>query len=166
MGNEEEEREKVRLLIFLSVLGLGFTAIAQRGTRKAFPIQQMMNAAQFQAAGLQKLTPKELAALDEWTGTYAEVLSRSGDSMDSWRRNEVTPVVLVKPGLAGFIVDDGASTDSWSKSQVTPVCLVKFEFGMFAPDTKEVTFQTWFKREVKPMVVVTPHNGGFAAFET
>jgi hypothetical protein len=52
----------------------------------------------------------------------------------TWRKAEVIPVVLVKPGIGGFEPVEGSSIgNTWPKSEVKPVLLVKPGIVGFEP---------------------------------
>ena len=66
------------LLSFLLILPLcGVTALAQQASNG---LQQRMSSAEFQAAGLDKLSPQELQNLDQWLSTHAKVTTKLVDS--------------------------------------------------------------------------------------
>jgi hypothetical protein len=66
------------LLPFLMTLPLcGVTAMAQQPSTG---LQQRMSAAEFKAAGLDKLTPQELQNLNDWLGGHPKVVTKMVDS--------------------------------------------------------------------------------------
>lgn len=66
------------LLPFLLILPLcSVTALAQQPSNG---LQQRMSSAEFQAAGLDKLSPQELQNLDQWLSTHAMVTTKVVDS--------------------------------------------------------------------------------------
>ena len=80
----------------------------------------------------------------------------------SWRRSEVIPVVLVKPGIGGFEPVDGSSIGNiWSKSDVKAVLLVKAGIGGFEPREGTSIGNYWNKDGVIPVMLVEPSTGGF-----
>jgi len=82
-----------------------------------------------------------------------------------WKREEVTPVVLVKPGVGGFVpVEGNAIGNNWRKDEVKPVVLLKPGIGNFVPTDGNLIGNTWRKDEVTAVVIVEPGNGGFVPF--
>lgn len=65
-------RPLLSALTLVSVLALPLYAHAQE---QAPPIQQQMSAEEFRAAGLEKLSPQELAALNQWLNRRIDVVS-------------------------------------------------------------------------------------------
>jgi len=50
----------------------------------------------------------------------------------TWTKSEVVPVIIVKPGIGGFVPTEGSSIGStWLKSEVKAVILVKPGIGAF-----------------------------------
>jgi hypothetical protein len=80
-----------------------------------------------------------------------------------WKKNEVTPVVLVKPSsIGGFAPVEGGSTgNTWSKDEVRPVVLVKLGIGGFVPIDDSSVGNTWSNEEVTAVVIVEPNARGF-----
>jgi hypothetical protein len=80
----------------------------------------------------------------------------------SWQKDEVVPVVIVKPDIGGFVPTDGATIgNSWRKDEVKPVCLLRPVIGGFAPRQGSAIGNTWRKDEVKAMILVVPQMGRF-----
>jgi len=80
----------------------------------------------------------------------------------NWSKPEVTAVVLVKPGIGGFVpVEGSAIGNTWNKNQVTPVLLVKPGIGGFVPREGSAIGNTWRKNDVKPVMLVEPSLGRF-----
>jgi len=80
----------------------------------------------------------------------------------SWDKEDVMPVVLVKPVIGGFAPTEGTAIgNTWSKDEVRPVCLLKPVIGGFAPREGTTVGNTWPKDEVRPMILVTPRMGRF-----
>lgn len=80
----------------------------------------------------------------------------------SWRKPEVIPVVLVKPGIGGFEPVDGSSIGNiWSKSDVKAVLLVKPGIGGFEPREGTSIGNYWNKDGVLPVMLVEPSTSGF-----
>jgi hypothetical protein len=68
------------------------------------------------------------------TTTFILFLFIGATSYIQWSESDVSPVCLVKPGIAGFVPVNGTSIGNvWNKSKVTPMCLVKPSWGGFAP---------------------------------
>jgi hypothetical protein len=81
----------------------------------------------------------------------------------SWRKSEVIPVILVKPGIGGFEQVEGSSIgNTWRKSEVKPVLLLKPGIGGFEPREGLSIGNYWAKQEVLPVMLVEPSIGGFA----
>lgn len=80
----------------------------------------------------------------------------------TWNRDEIIPVVLVKPGIGGFEPSEGSSIDNtWTKSQVKPVLLVKPGIGGFEPREEISIGNTWRKSDVLPVMLVESGANGF-----
>jgi len=80
----------------------------------------------------------------------------------SWRKSEVVPVVIVKPGIGGFEPVEGSSIgNTWPKSEVKPVLLTKPGIGGFEPREGSSIGNTWRKDEILPVMLVEPSAGGF-----
>jgi len=80
-----------------------------------------------------------------------------------WTKSQVTPVILVKPGIGGFDPIDGVSIgNKWRKNDVRPVVLVKPGIGGFRPREGSSIGNTWKKEDVIPVMLVEPTTGGFA----
>lgn len=77
----------------------------------------------------------------------------------------VVPVVLVKPGIGGFVPTDGYSVgNTWGKSDVKPVLLVKQRIGGFVPTDGSSIGNTWLKDAVVPVALVEASPlGGFTS---
>jgi len=86
---------------------------------------------------------------------------------DSWRKSEVIPVILVKPGIGGFEPVDGSSIGNiWSKSDVKAVLLVKPGIGGFEPREGNSIGNYWNKDGVLPVMLVEPSTGGFVPLQS
>jgi hypothetical protein len=80
----------------------------------------------------------------------------------SWKKNDVIPVVLVKPGIGGFEpIEEGSIGNTWRKSDVKPVLLVKPGIGGFEPREGSTIGNRWSKDELVPVMLVEPSIGGF-----
>jgi hypothetical protein len=80
----------------------------------------------------------------------------------SWRKEQVTPVVIVEPGVGGFSPVKGTKIGNfWSKEQVLPICSVKPSLMGFIPTEGGGLLYNWRKEEVKPTIEVTPSLGQF-----
>ena len=80
----------------------------------------------------------------------------------SWTKSEVIPVVIVKPGIAGFEPVEGSWIgNTWPKSQVKPVLLLKPGIGGFVPRKGSSIGNTWRKEDVLPVMLVEPSTGWF-----
>jgi hypothetical protein len=74
----------------------------------------------------------------------------------------VIPVVVVKPGIGGFVPVEGISIGNvWSKSQVKPILLVRQSIGGFVPREGTSIGNTWRQEEILPVMLVEPSVGGF-----
>lgn len=81
-----------------------------------------------------------------------------------WPKSEVIPVVLVKPGIGGFVPTEGSSIgNTWSKEAVKPVLLVKPGIGGFEPVEGLSIGNHWNKDEVIPVALTEPGINGFSA---
>ena len=79
----------------------------------------------------------------------------------SWKKSQVIPVVLVKPGIGGFVPVEGSSIgNTWSKSEVKPVLLVKPGIGGFVPREGSSIGNTWRNEDVLPVMLVESSAGG------
>lgn len=97
------------LLPFLLILPLcSVTALAQQTSSG---LQQRMSSAEFQAAGLDKLSPQELQNLDQWLSTHAKVTTKVVDSSGKpvFYAGDKTHTT-VKTQIVGHF-------DGWSKGQ-------------------------------------------------
>jgi hypothetical protein len=84
----------------------------------------------------------------------------------NWPKSEVIPVVLVKPGIGGFVPTEGTSIgNTWPKEAVKPVLLVKPGIGGFEPVEGLSIGNTWAKGEVTPIALTQPSVNGFSAIE-
>lgn len=80
----------------------------------------------------------------------------------SWRKEQVTPVVMVEPGIGGFSPINGTKIGNfWSKEQVVPICSVKPSLMGFIPTESGELLYNWRKEEVRPTIEVTPSLGQF-----
>jgi hypothetical protein len=80
----------------------------------------------------------------------------------SWDKDDVVPVVLVKPVIGGFAPVEGSSIgNTWRKDEVRPVVLLKPAIGGFAPREGTSIGNIWSKDEVRPMILVKPQVGRF-----
>ena len=80
----------------------------------------------------------------------------------SWTKAEVIPVVLVKPGIGGFVPTEGIIVgNTWQKSDVRPVLLLKPGIGGFEPRDGLSIGNTWSKADVLPVVLVEPAASDF-----
>lgn len=64
------------LLLFIAFLMFGFTAAA-RAQDDSGDIQQAMSPQEFKKAGLEKLSPQELASLNKWLKGYRETAEKA-----------------------------------------------------------------------------------------
>jgi hypothetical protein len=84
----------------------------------------------------------------------------------NWPKSEVIPVVLVKPGIGGFVPTEGSSIgNTWSKEAVKPVLLVKPGIGGFEPVEGLSIGNHWSKDEVIPVSLTEPGINGFSAID-
>jgi hypothetical protein len=84
----------------------------------------------------------------------------------NWPKSEVIPVVLVEPGIGGFVPTQGTSIgNTWTKEQVKPVLLVKPGIGGFEPVEGMSIGNTWSKGEVTAVTLTQPSVSGFSAME-
>jgi hypothetical protein len=84
----------------------------------------------------------------------------------NWTKSEVIPVVLVKPGIGGFVPMEGTSIgNTWSKETVKPVLLVKPGIGGFEPVEGVSIGNYWSKNDVIPVVLTEPGINGFSAMD-
>ena len=80
----------------------------------------------------------------------------------SWTKSAVIPVVLVKPGIGGFVPVEGSSIgNTWSKSEVKPVLLVKPGIGGFVPREGISIGNRWRNEDILPVMLVEPSAGVF-----
>src|SRR3989442_13429723 len=80
----------------------------------------------------------------------------------SWSKEQIVPVVLVKPTIGGFAPVEGSSIgNTWPKDEVRPVALLKPVIGGFAPREGSSIGNTWPKDEIRPMILVKPQMGRF-----
>jgi hypothetical protein len=85
----------------------------------------------------------------------------------NWPKSEVVPVVLVKPGIGGFVPSDGTSIgNTWSKQAVKPVLLVKPGIGGFEPIDGMSIGNHWSKEDVIPVVLTDPGINGFSPIDS
>jgi hypothetical protein len=101
-------------------------------------------------------------------GSIATFAVRNGavnaQSVQSWSKSEVTPILFVKPSFGTFVPSDESTIGiSWSKDQVLPICLVRPSLGGFDPVDGMSVGNTWTKGNVKPVVFVEPYLGTFIA---
>ncbi len=97
------------------------------------------------------------------SSTLIEVGMVSAQTLQSWSKDEVTPMILVKPSGFGTFVPDGENSLglSWTKSQVVPTVLVKPYIGAFVPSEGNSIGNIWTKEDVKPVLFVEPSFGAF-----
>ena len=159
---------KAFLLIALVTVSTLF-ALAQ--TKTIPTVKELMTPEEFMASGLSKLNDKELAALNTWVQNHSlrvnqSIAQQQGAKIAQlWRKGELIPVVLVKPGIGCFEpIDGNAIGNTWSKKEVTPVVLLKPELGAFVPTDGSSVGISWRKDEVTAVVVVEPVAGGFAPY--
>ena len=80
----------------------------------------------------------------------------------SWTKTEVTPVVLVKPAIGGFVPVEGDSIlIRWTRAEVTPVLLVKPGLFGFVPREGGGVADRWSKQDVLPVMFVESSSGNF-----
>lgn len=84
----------------------------------------------------------------------------SAQSVVTWAKSEVIPIVIVEPSY-GHFVPKGASYAhvSWTKDEVTPMLSVQPAYGVFEDGSYDRN--TWTKDEVKAYVSVKPSYGQF-----
>ena len=82
--------------------------------------------------------------------------------MISWTKNDVTPIVLVKPSYSGFVPTQGNTYGIvWTKDQVVPMIIVKRNYlNRFEP-LDGGYLHNWSKSEVTPIVYVVQTGYGF-----
>jgi hypothetical protein len=80
----------------------------------------------------------------------------------SWSKDKVMPIIFVKPGIVGFVPEQGNAIGvSWTKDEVMPVLLVKpYLMGEFVPLEGSSIGNTWLQDQVRPVVFVEPGLGG------
>lgn len=79
-----------------------------------------------------------------------------------WQKSEVLAVVMVRPGIYGFVPVEGSSIgNAWSKDDVVPMCLVRPSMTGFVPIDGSTIGNSWDKDEVKAFVEVLPSGVGF-----
>jgi hypothetical protein len=78
-------RVMARLGAVIIVLGVTFSLLSAQpaGKANAIEIRDLMTADQFNRTGLAKLTPSELATLEEWLRTYTEAVGIGARSSTS-----------------------------------------------------------------------------------
>jgi hypothetical protein len=97
------------------------------------------------------------------TTTFILFLFIGATSYIQWSESDVSPVCLVKPGIAGFVPVNGTSIGNvWTISEVTPMCEVKPGIAGFVPVNGTSIGNVWNKSKVTPMCLVKPSWGGFA----
>jgi len=80
----------------------------------------------------------------------------------TWTKSEITPVIIVKPGIGGFVPMEGSPIGNiWSKSDVKPVLLLKPSIGGFVAREGIGLDNTWKKKDVIPVMLVATSQGGF-----
>ena len=63
---------------------------------------------------------------------FLNVLFAAEESYMMWEKKEVVPVVIVKPGVGGFIPVEGKSANiKWGKNEVRPIVIL-------TPDSKDM----------------------------
>jgi hypothetical protein len=87
----------------------------------------------------------------------------TAQTLERWRKPEVTAVVLVKPSMGNFVAANGTVLDgTWSKDEVVAMCPVKSSIGGFVPTNGTVLDGNWSKSQVRAVVFVQPdHLGNF-----
>lgn len=94
------------------------------------------------------------------------VVAYAAGRSTTWKKAEVIPVVLVKPGIAGFVPVEGSLIgSSWSKADVTAVILVKTGIAGFEPAGGNSIGNTWLRHDVAPVLLVEPSAGGFVPLQ-
>jgi hypothetical protein len=84
----------------------------------------------------------------------------------SWSKSEVVPVVLVKPGIAGFEPTEGSAIgNTWSKDQVKAVLLVKPGINGFEPIEGFDLVNRWRKDDVIAVSLTEPSINGFSPMQ-
>jgi hypothetical protein len=79
-----------------------------------------------------------------------------------WSKSEVTPVILVKPGIGGYVPTEGNSIGSvWTKKEIKPVLLLKPDVFGFVPREGNTIGEIWSKNDVIPVVLTEPTTSGF-----
>jgi hypothetical protein len=79
-----------------------------------------------------------------------------------WSKRDVTPIILVRPGIGGFVPVQGSSIGNiWRKDDVVPMCQVKPSMGGFVPVEGTSIGNTWEKEKVRPFILVKPDLGEF-----
>lgn len=100
-------------------------------------------------------------------GTVASSLAAGAAIGLNWSKSEVIPVVLVKPGISGFVPTEGTSIgNTWSKDAVKPVLLLKPCIGGFEPIEGLNIGNHWSKEEVIPVVLTAPGIYGFSPMDS
>lgn len=99
-------------------------------------------------------------------GTAASGLGAGAVIGTAWNRSEVIPVVLVKPGIGGFVPTEGTSIgNTWSKDEVKAVLLVKPGIAAFEPVEGTSIGNQWSKGDVIAVVLTEPSGDGFSPME-
>lgn len=81
----------------------------------------------------------------------------------SWSKSDVIPVVLVKPGIVGFVPIQGSSIgNTWTKDEVKAVVLVTPGIVGFKPTEGSSIGNVWLKDQTVPVMLVEPSATGFA----
>jgi hypothetical protein len=108
---------KIPVLCIVLSFGLGTGLAAAAGKEGSFPgIEALMTPAEYQAAGLEQLTPQQREALDQWLIRYtaedAPVLMRSDEQVKQAAQEQEIVATIVSPfsGWSGntiFTLDNG-----------------------------------------------------------
>lgn len=143
---------RARLALFLLALWVPATLWAQQGFAS---LEEQMTGEEFRAAGLEKLTPAELAALNEWIRARSLAtldsprLAPSGSVGQSGGRDEYAPPDIEKMKREPIVTRINGSFSGWDGQTV-----FRLENGMIWAQTDNDKF---FTQEIRnPTVTIEP----------
>lgn len=81
----------------------------------------------------------------------------------TWTKDQVVPVVLVKPFMGDFVAKDDAM-QSWSRREVVPMVSTRPDGVLFKPESDPLD-PGWGRGQVKPVVLVKAEGTLFVPVE-
>ncbi len=137
----------------------GHAALAMR-SQLNLKVKDYMTVTQYQEAGLSKLTPSEMVALDKWFSAVAEKLVQTGASQNSTEtRKPATTTSLDFANLNGatIIADDGQFLGKITTSTVDSQSLIN-DVGRYGSEVSSTSIRNTVGRYGSTVSSLSPFN--------